>query len=81
MLALFMLWLGIGTDYAWTRWALASTNHQAVIAANWSVMIFVCGLMYTIQIVERNWVGVLLYIIGCWIGTFMAVRKKDAVNG
>jgi len=77
ILKMFGLFLaGVGTDYAWAKWTQASNQHKPYVAANWTLAIFIFGLIYTLTIVDRQWHLIASYLLGGWIGTVIAVKKK-----
>jgi len=76
LLCLLLFLAGIGGDYCWAKWTKASNNSQPYVAANWSFMIYVFSLAYTVSIVEAKWFAVGFYLVGSYIGTVLAVRQS-----
>jgi hypothetical protein len=72
-MALAALILGIVTDTVWVKWTAASNALHPVVAANWSAMIYVFGVSYTLIIVESNLLQIGAYVVGGWLGTFLTV--------
>jgi len=69
--------LGILTDIFWSYWHIAVSNHKRIVAANWSVCIFLSGLLYIKAISESDWISVGVYMIGAWVGTYISVGKHE----
>ena len=45
-----------------------------MMAANFSVAIYVCSLVSTIFIVEQNIYAITSFVLGNWIGTYLTVK-------
>lgn len=75
LLCIGSLFLGLITDWIWTRWMQNVAEKQAIPAANWSVGVYIVGLMYTMLIINQHWTPIIFYLIGGWIGTYFAVKK------
>jgi hypothetical protein len=67
--------LGFLTDIVWARWAISTKLNKAFAAANFTIFIYLFGLIYTLFIIEKNLLLVGMYILGGWIGTYLAVKK------
>jgi len=84
VLAIVALILGFMTDVVWCEWAKQINNRNRFLAANWSALIYIFGVTYTLIIIEKQIVPILAYLIGCYFGTFFAVTKmikQDKENG
>lgn len=68
--------LGLATDWIWTKWMQNVSAKQAVWAANWSVLVYIVGLMYTMLIIQQAWIPIVAYLVGGWIGTYFAVKMS-----
>jgi hypothetical protein len=77
LLTIGSFFLGLATDWIWTRWMQNVAANNPIVAANWSVLVYVVGLMYTMLIIGHAWVPIAFYLVGGWIGTYLAVRKHD----
>ncbi len=69
--------LGLITDWVWTRWMQNVADKQAIFAANWSVLVYIAGLCYTMLIIGGAWIPIVFYLIGGWIGTYYAVKEHE----
>lgn len=69
--------LGLATDWIWTKWMQNVSLGNRVYAANWSVLVYIVGMMYTMLIIGNAWVPIIFYLIGGWIGTYFAVKEHD----
>jgi hypothetical protein len=70
---------GILTDWVWTRCLVSVQKKNAFWAANWSVGIYLCGVLSTLMIAEKNIPAIIAYIVGGYIGTYLGVKyHKDA---
>lgn len=77
LLTVGAFFLGLITDWIWTRWMQNVAVKNRVYAANWSVLVYVVGLMYTMLIIGNAWIPIAFYLAGGWIGTYLAVGKKE----
>ena len=66
--------IGVATDYVWAMWHRACAQKRPVRAANWSIGIFLCGMCWVWFIASDQWLCVAFYILGAWLGTYLAVR-------
>lgn len=66
--------LGVVTDFVWAKYMQSVTVHKAFSAANWSILIYVCGIYYTLLVVEHNIAAILAYLVGGWIGMYCSVK-------
>jgi hypothetical protein len=77
-----MIWLllviafvaGFALDYTWTRCVSSVQSQWPFWAANWAVLCFLCGLAPPYFLVEKNLPPLAAYALGCWVGTYIAVR-------
>jgi hypothetical protein len=65
--------LAVLTDAIWTKWSHATTKHQAVYAANWSVLMYIFGIVYTLVVMEKAVLQILAYVVGAWVGTYLTI--------
>lgn len=73
--------IGVFGDFAWAKWSQHCTAKNPYFAANWSFLIYVFGLAYTMSIVESQWTLVICYLVGSYAGTVLAVKSnKDEVD-
>jgi len=73
--------LAVVTDAVWAKWSHAITNSRACAAANWSALMYLFGIIYTLVVLEKDILQILVYVFGAWVGTFLTVwhiksRKK-----
>jgi tryptophan-rich sensory protein len=73
MLILIAFIIGLITDVVWATWTRYISEKRPLGAANISVMIYVCGLFYTLMIVDKQVTPVAAYLLGGWIGTYLTV--------
>lgn len=76
ILPLISFLFGATTDYIWCKWMDNVTNKNPFYAANWSVLIIIIGLAYTKIIIDGQWMAVITYINGAYLGTYYAVYKS-----
>ena len=67
---------GVVLDFVWTKCVDSVQARKPLLAANLSVLIYVCGLVSTVLIVERAVLACTAYAIGGWVGTYLAVNDK-----
>lgn len=77
LLCIIAFFLGLATDWIWTRWMQNVAVRNRIFAANWSVLVYVMSFLFTLLVVEQAWVPIGLYLVGGWIGTYLAVGKKE----
>jgi len=72
--------LAVLTDAVWTKWSNAIKIHHAVYAANWSSLIYLFGIVYTLVVMEKDLLQIIAYVVGAWVGTYLAVwhNRKTA---
>lgn len=76
-----MLWLlylvsfiiGLLTDIVWTKCVRAIGENNPFWAANWSLFSHMIGIIATLIIVEKDLIGIIFYVIGGYIGTYLTV--------
>lgn len=75
--------LAVFTDIIWTRWSHAIKSNRALAAANWSVLMYVFGIVYTLVVMEKAILQIVAYVVGAWVGTYFAVWhiKHGEKNG
>lgn len=61
-------------DTFWTLWTRRSNEGNAHGAAFYSVLIYLFGLVNLSQVVENRWYLIPI-MIGCYAGTYYAVKK------
>lgn len=66
--------IGLLTDWIWTRCIKNVSAHNPFWAANWSVGIYMCGIVSTMLIVEKDIGGILAYLVGGYVGTYLGVK-------
>jgi len=66
--------LGLLSDVVWAKWAVSIKKDQPCIAANFSVLIYIFGMMYTLFIIDKNLGLVVSYVLGGWLGTYLTVK-------
>lgn len=77
-----MTWLliaftcGFALDYCWSCCVRCVQDAKPFGSANWAVLCFLCGLAPPYFLVERNLPPLVLYGLGCWVGTFVAVARR-----
>jgi len=69
--------IGFFGDYCWARWVLSCHEKRPFAAANWSLLIFTTSITYVYFIAEGHWYLLGGYIVGSYIGTFMAVKYES----
>lgn len=75
-IVLFALCCGFAMDLVWTLGVNAVQQRQRYKAANMSALMYICTVISTILIVEKCFLAVVAYIIGGWLGTYIAVTRR-----
>lgn len=72
----FVIMVGLGAfgDVLWARWSMACAAKRSLAAANWGALLPVFSAA-AILIYKDDALFVLPYALGCWLGTFAAVRR------
>jgi len=78
MLLLFAFVCGLLMDAIWSICVDAVTHKKPILAANMSVVLYLCTLVSTVLIVEKRFEAVAAYIIGGWIGTYIVVKHAKS---
>lgn len=65
--------MGFLTDIVWTRYSANVSKSNAVYAANWSVLIYLFGVYATYLLIDKEYIPMVAFAIGGWIGTYFAV--------
>ena len=82
--ALLSFLLGVLTDLVWVMWTKNANDLKPLAAANWSALIYLFGVIYTLVIIEKNVWQIGAYCLGAWVGTFWTVhriKKRNKQNG
>lgn len=66
--------IGLLTDLVWTRCIKSVAEKNAFWSANWSIAIYACGIFSTTLIVEKDIYGIIAYLVGGYLGTFIGVK-------
>ena len=66
--------VGFFTDMVWAVWANSVGEKRPIKAANFSVLIYLFGMCYTLFIIDKNLIPILGYVVGGWLGTFLTIR-------
>ncbi len=69
--------LALISDWIWTRYFLAISKNAPFWAANYSIGIVLCGLFASWLLIDKAWLALVSYIIGGYIGTYLAVRYGE----
>ena len=80
MIILLAFVCGLSLDFAWTYCVHAVHAKRPVVAANMSVLIYLCALVSTVLIVEKCVGACVAYATGGWIGTYVAVWREKNEN-
>jgi len=73
--------LGWITDLVWAKWAISTKLNKAFAAANFSILMYLFGIIYTLLIIEKNIILIAIYIAGGWLGTYIAVKYGNKKEG
>lgn len=76
LLGLVAFGLGYMTDFVWCKCMENVAAKNPFAAANWGLMLGILGLIYTVAIVHKIWVVVIMDLAGGYLGTWSAVSKK-----
>ena len=72
--AIIALVLGFVSDMVWARLVIAAGAGRARDAANWSLLVFVCGVGYTLMISGKHSALLLIFMVGMWLGMYVGVK-------
>jgi len=64
-------------DIFYVFWVRKTVDRNAIKAANYSVMIFLCSSITILGIIEINNILLLAAILGFWLGTFLGIKLYD----
>jgi len=67
---------GFVMDFVWTMCVDAVTCKRPVAAANMSAVLYLCTIVSTVLIVEKCFAAVAAYVVGGWIGTYIATDRR-----
>lgn len=73
-LAILAFFGAIIIDYVWVCYYQSIGNGQAFKAANYSILIVIFGLFGSWLLIDKEWAALAAYIVGGYIGTYLAVR-------
>ena len=65
--------VGLVSDFVWARTVGSVGQKRKLAAANWCLVQNVCGLWFTLSITESSTMGVFAFLMGAWIGIFVAL--------
>ena len=66
---------GFLLDVMWALCIHAVSERHPISAANYSVLLYLCALISTLLIVDKNVYAIVAYAIGGWIGTYVTVNR------
>ncbi len=69
--------VGLVSDFIWAKAIRSVNGRYPFYAANWSTMLYMCGLLSTELVVERKFVAIVAFIIGGYLGTLLGVWKRE----
>ena len=65
---------GVLYDVVWSLCVHSVARHRPLMAANTAVLTCLCTLFSTVLIVDGEWVPVVAFVAGSWVGTYSSVR-------
>ncbi len=68
-------------DAIWIWYYRAISDNKPFVAANFSILIVICSLFGSWLLIDKEYAALVTYIIGGYIGTYLAVRygnKNDS---
>lgn len=68
---------GLALDLVWTHCVSDVQAKRPISAANMSVLIYACTLISTVLVIHQDISACAAYAAGSWIGTYLAVRKRN----
>ena len=75
MLILMLAFIcGFVMDVIWASCVSAVTRRQPALAAHLSVGLYLCALFSTVLIVENQWLSIVAFVVGNWLGTYCTIR-------
>jgi hypothetical protein len=76
MITVLSFIVGFVSDFIWAK-AIRSINGRCPFhAANWSTMLYMCGLLSTELVVERKFAAIAAFIIGGYLGMLLGVGRR-----
>jgi hypothetical protein len=76
MLIIISFIIGLVTDITWTKYTTHISKGNKFYAANWSLAIYLCGVYATYLLIDKEYVSMIAYMIGGYIGTYYAVSNN-----
>lgn len=76
-LAIFAFICGFAMDLVWALCVDAVTQRRPLTAANMSILLYLCSVVSTVLIIEKCFIAVAAYVLGGWIGTYLAVAYRQ----
>ena len=68
---------GYALDYTWASCVQCVQATRPGWSAHWAVLCFLCSLAPPYFLVERNLPPLAAFAIGCWVGTYVAVKRRN----
>jgi len=68
--------IGFIMDFIWALCVDAVTTKRPLLAANMSVLLYICTIISTVLIIEKYFIAVIAYGTGGWFGTYFLVKLK-----
>lgn len=69
--------VGLATDYVWARWSANVALGNPFVAANWAFLTHVAALVFTLAVIDGNWIAILAYFAGSYVGAYLAVSGSS----
>ena len=73
---LFAFIAGFSCDFFYTKWTEMCVKKHAFAASNWSALVYISSLCWTVIIVEEQYYMIVAYILGSYAGTYIAVKRS-----
>lgn len=75
-----VFFITVALDYVWALYTLATADRRPFVASLCAIGIYALGGMATIGYTSDHWL-LIPAVLGCFVGTYIAVRKKPVVEG
>ena len=68
--------LGFLMDWVYAKYVSYTAEKEPIKAANYSFLIYVFGILYTLMIIDKQFYMIGAYLIGGYLGTYYGVKKQ-----
>ncbi len=76
MITVLSFIVGFISDFIWAKAIRSVNGRYPFYAANWSTLLYGCGLLSTELVVERKFAAIAAFIVGGYLGTLLGVWRR-----